>query len=81
MKKRLSKTLAAAGVASRRASEQMIFDGRVSVNGEIVLLPQTMVSLEEDQILVDEKPIEQEESKVYFALNKPRGYLCTNKRP
>lgn len=80
MKKRLSKTLAAAGVASRRASEQMIFDGRVSVNGEIVLLPQTMVSLEEDQILVDEKPIEQEESKVYFALNKPRGYLCTNKR-
>ncbi|NGX57681.1 MAG: putative RNA pseudouridine synthase [Chlamydiae bacterium] len=79
-KKRLSKALAAAGVASRRACEQLIFDGRVSVNGEVTLVPQTLVSWEEDEILVDGKPVSEEESKVYFAINKPKGYVCTNKR-
>jgi len=79
-KKRLSKVLASAGVSSRRACEQLIFDGRVTVNGEVTLLPQTLVSLKEDKILVDGKPIEQEEKKVYFILNKPKGYVCTNKR-
>jgi len=80
IKKRLSKVLASAGVSSRRACEQLIFDGRVTVNGEVASLPQTLVSLQEDTILVDGQPIEQEEEKVYFALNKPKGYICTNKR-
>lgn len=78
-KKRLSKTLAAAGVASRRACEELIFAGRVCVNGEIVKTPQTHVS-SSDTIQVDGKPIKQVEEKRYYILNKPTGYLCTAKR-
>lgn len=79
-KKRLAKVMAAAGVGSRRRCEEIIFEGRVQLNGQTVLLPQTPASLEEDEILVDGKPIGQEEEKVYYALNKPKGYVCTNKR-
>jgi len=78
-KNRLSKVLASAGVASRRACEELIFDGRVTVNGEVVKVPQTLVSLREDEIFVDGKAIAAEK-KVYFALNKPKGYLCSNVR-
>ncbi len=79
-KKRLSKALSAAGVGSRRGCEQMIFDGRVSVNGETVLLPQTLVSWQDDTIEVDGEKIRGEEKKVYYLLNKPAGYICSNKR-
>jgi 23S rRNA pseudouridine2605 synthase len=78
-KKRLSKTLAAAGVASRRACEEMIFAGRVKVNGAVALLPQTPVG-EEDHILVDDEPISQPETKHYYVLNKPAGYVCSAAR-
>ena len=76
--KRLSKTLAAAGVASRRACEELIFAGRVSVNGKVIKIPQSPVH-PEDIIQVDGKTIQVEEKK-YFILNKPAGYLCTAKR-
>ncbi|MBS0620655.1 MAG: rRNA pseudouridine synthase [Verrucomicrobia bacterium] len=79
-KKRLSKALAAAGIASRRAAEELIFAGRVQVNGEVVKLPQTLVSWEHDEIRVDEEPIKGEEKKVYFILNKPHGLICSNVR-
>lgn len=78
-KQRLSKLLVAAGVASRRACEELIFAGRVAVNGEIALLPQTMASWD-DQITFDGKRLSQEASKVYFMLNKPEGYICTAKK-
>ena len=78
---RLSKALAAAGIASRRACEEIIFAGRVKVNGQAVLIPQTLVAWEEDQISVDETPIQSAERKLYFMVNKPEGYLCTNVRP
>jgi 23S rRNA pseudouridine2605 synthase len=78
-KKRLSKTIAAAGVASRRACETLIFEGRVKVNGQPVLLPQTLVG-EEDVILVDEQPIAQAEKKQYYLLHKPAGYICSAMR-
>src|SRR5271166_1798458 len=78
--KRLSKALAAAGVASRRACEELIFDGKVTVNGEIVLLPQTLVSWENDDISVDGEPLKREQEKVYFMLNKPKGYICSSAR-
>ncbi|MCP5469026.1 MAG: rRNA pseudouridine synthase [Chlamydiales bacterium] len=77
---RLSKALAQAGVASRRASEQLIFDGAVTVNKQIVLVPQTDVDPERDAICVNGKPIAKEK-KVYFLLNKPVGFHCTSKRP
>lgn len=77
-KKRLSKALAAAGIASRRAAEELIFEGRIKVNGQVVKVPQTMVDWEKDTILVDEAPIRGEEKKVYFILNKPHGYICSS---
>lgn len=80
-KKRLSKALAAAGVASRRACEEIIFEGRVQVNGETILLPQHHIDWESDRITVDGSPIKAEQKKLYYVLNKPAGYLCTNIRP
>lgn len=78
-KKRLSKVMAAAGVASRRKCEELIFAGRVTVNGKPCLTPQTPVSLPEDTISVDGTQLKAEEDKVYYLLNKPVGYLCSNK--
>lgn len=76
-KNRLSKVLAAAGVAARRVCEEIIFDGRVTVNGEICKIPQTMVG-GRDAITVDGEPIKSKEAKVYYMLNKPHGYVCTH---
>jgi 23S rRNA pseudouridine2605 synthase len=78
MKTRLSKTLAAAGIASRRLCEEIIWQGRVSVNGETVLIPQTPVDREKDVIIIDGSILPKQEKKVYFLLNKPSGYHCTN---
>lgn len=77
-KKRLSKALAAAGIASRRACEELIFAGRVSVNGHVEKVPQTLVAWGIDQISVDDQLIDGEEKKYYFILNKPHGYICSN---
>jgi 23S rRNA pseudouridine2605 synthase len=79
-KKRLSKALSAAGIASRRHCEDLIFSGQVSVNGQIVLEPQTLVSWESDEICLNGKKLSGEEKKVYLILNKPRGYICSNAR-
>lgn len=81
IKNRLSKVMASAGVASRRACEELIFEGKVKVNGQIVRVPQTLVSLDDDVILVDGQELKRCDKKVYYILNKPRGYTCTNKRP
>lgn len=78
--KRLAKVLAAAGVASRRACEALIFDGKVKVNGVVVKLPQTLVDPQNDRILLENHPIQAQEEKVYYILNKPRGYTCSNTR-
>lgn len=80
-KKRLSKALAAAGIASRRACEEIIFEGRVQVNGQTVKLPQHHIDWEADQITVDGESIRKEQKKVYYLLHKPTGYICTNTRP
>ncbi|KAF3363104.1 Ribosomal large subunit pseudouridine synthase B [Chlamydiales bacterium STE3] len=77
-KQRLSKILAASGVASRRKCEELIFSGKVKVNGEIALLPQTMVDIDSDEISVGKEMISKIERKVYFLLNKPAGYVCSN---
>lgn len=78
-KRRLSKTLAAAGVASRRACEELIFAGYVTVNGLVVKVPQMAVG-PEDKIVVNGKLIQSAEVKKYYILNKPAGYLCTAKK-
>lgn len=79
-KQRLSKILAAAGVASRRHCEELIFSGKVTVNGEMVKVPQTMVDPAVDAITVEGQAIQPVETKVYYLLNKPKGYICTARR-
>lgn len=71
--------LANAGVASRRAAEELIFSGKVKVNGKLVKLPQTPVHESQDKITVDGKQVltRQSAQRFYFALNKPKGYICS----
>ena len=73
---RLQVYLAHSGVASRRASEQIILDGRVCVNGNVVTELGTKVS-SKDEITVDGKKISLEEKKRYVLLNKPAGFVCS----
>ena len=76
-KQRLSKVLAAAGVAARRPCEELIFQGVVQVNEEVIRVPQTLVDPAVDRIIVRGKPIEKVEEKVYYLLNKPAGFICS----
>lgn len=73
---RLQKYLALCNVASRRASEKMIAEGRVYVNGIAVTEPGTKVS-EGDEVCVDGRRIAPESKKIYIMLNKPKGYVTT----
>lgn len=75
---RLQKFLAEAGVASRRAGEQLILDGRVSVNGEMVRQLGSKVDPLHDRISVDGKPV-RVKRKLYVALHKPVGCVCSRK--
>ena len=77
---RLAKYLAHAGVASRRAAEQLVFAGRVTVGGEVVRDPARDVG-EPDAIAVDGRGVALERRHVVFALNKPAGYVSTAKDP
>ncbi len=73
-KERLQKVMASAGVASRRKSEEIILQGRVTVNGKVVTELGTRVDPRRDDIRVDGQRI-QTESYIYIMLNKPRGVL------
>jgi 23S rRNA pseudouridine2605 synthase len=73
---RLQKFLAEAGVASRRAAEQIIVEGRVCVNGEPVRLLGSKVDPARDKITLDGKPV-RTRRKTYLALNKPRRCVCS----
>lgn len=81
MEARLQKILSAAGVASRRASEQMILDGRVTVNGETVRELGTKADPAKDAIKVDGRRIKTDIPNRYIALYKPKGYVTTRKDP
>lgn len=75
---RLQKALAEAGVASRRGAEAMIRAGRVTVNGRVVTELGTRVNSGGDALRVDGRPI-RAQRKVYLALNKPQGVVCTRR--
>jgi 23S rRNA pseudouridine2605 synthase len=75
---RLQKFLADAGVASRRASEELILAGRVGVNGEPAAQLGTKIDPVRDQVTVDGKPV-RARRKIYLALNKPKGMVCSRK--
>ncbi len=75
---RLQKYLADAGVASRRAGEQIILAGRVAVNGEIIAALGARIDPDHDQVTVDGKPV-RAKRKLYVALNKPPGLVCSRR--
>ncbi len=79
-KERLQKVLAGAGIDSRRKCEQLIVEGRVSVNGKVVERLPAFVEPEKDVITVDGHRISLGK-KVYYLLNKPKGVVCTNSDP
>ena len=76
MEERLQKLLSSAGVCSRRASEQYILAGRVTINGRPAVLGQR-ADPERDDIRVDGAPLNPTPRPVYLMLNKPRGYVTT----
>jgi 23S rRNA pseudouridine2605 synthase len=75
---RLQKFLADAGVASRRAGEQIILAGRVGVNGQLVRQLGTRVDPVHDEVTVDGKPV-RAKRKLYVALHKPVGCVCSSR--
>src|SRR3990172_811847 len=77
---RLQKFLSEAGIASRRKAEEIILDGRVSVNGKTTNELGTKIDPEKDRVAVDKKNV-RIEGKVYYLLNKPAGYTVTVKDP
>ena len=78
---RLQKILSTAGVASRRLSEELIAQGRVSVNGKTVTELGTKADPSVDEIKVDGRRIKVEQRRRYILLNKPRGYITTRSDP
>ncbi len=78
---RLQKIIAAAGLASRRAAEEWIREGRVSVNGRVVRELGTRADLLRDTIRVDGRRLGRPERRLSLLLNKPRGYLATCSDP
>src|SRR6476646_3073375 len=80
-KQRLQKILSAAGIASRRLSEELIVQGRVSVNGETVRELGTRADPDKDEIKVDGRRIKSQQRRRYVLLYKPRGYITSRSDP
>jgi 23S rRNA pseudouridine2605 synthase len=81
VEERLQKILARAGFASRRGAEQLMLEGRVTVNGEAAREPGTKADLERDDVRVDGVRVKAPKAPVYVVLNKPRGYVTTRRDP
>ena len=78
MQERLQKLISRAGVSSRRRAEELIIQGRVTVNGLVACLGMT-ADERVDVIAVDETPLSIRAERTYIMLNKPRGYVTTLK--
>lgn len=76
MTERLQKILSSRGVASRRAAEEMIRNGKVTVNGRVAQLGES-ADPDTDEILLEGRPLPSIQSNVYIMLHKPRGYVTT----
>jgi 23S rRNA pseudouridine2605 synthase len=77
MVERLQKVLAQCGVGSRRECETLIEQGRVQIDGKVVTKLGTKIEPREVEIKVDGERVRLEE-RVYYLVNKPRGYVCTS---
>lgn len=78
-KVRINKYLAMSGIASRRAADQMVLEGRVSVNGQLVTEPGFRVDPRHDEVIVDGRRMaEPENKKVYILFNKPKNVITTS---
>jgi 23S rRNA pseudouridine2605 synthase len=78
---RLQKLIAIAAVASRRKAEQLILEGRVQVNGQVIREPGVKANPLEDEIIVDGRPLPEPPPSVYLMLNKPRFCVTTRRDP
>ena len=78
---RLQKYLSAAGFCSRRRGEDLIRQGRVSVNGQTVSQLGTRIDPAADRVAVDGTPIAWQPEPIYIALNKPEGYVTSCDHP
>jgi 23S rRNA pseudouridine2605 synthase len=74
---RLQKIISGAGIASRRKAEQLIVDGRVTVNGAMITELGSKADLDHDHIKVDGKLLHRPKNVVYLAMNKPTSYVTT----
>jgi len=81
-KLRIQKYLADAGFASRRGIEEMIAEGRIDLNGEVIVKLPCFVDPETDEIRIDGQRVRfKQRTLVYFLLNKPKGVVCTSSDP
>src|SRR4029079_2094949 len=82
MKERIQKILANAGVASRRAVEEMIQQGRGAGNGSVMTEFPILIDPQKDKVSVDDEPVKlkgkEAERRVYLLMNKPKGVYSTN---
>jgi 23S rRNA pseudouridine2605 synthase len=78
---RLQKILSRAGIASRRRSEELIVNGRVTVNGVTVRELGTRANAARDDVRVDGRRVQIPEHHRYILVNKPRGYITTRSDP
>ena len=76
---RLQKYLADAGIASRRKAEELILQGKVSVNGNVITELGTKVIPNHDKVVYQGKEVSIKQENVYILLNKPIGYVTTAK--
>ncbi|HJS75125.1 MAG TPA: S4 domain-containing protein, partial [Vicinamibacteria bacterium] len=81
MKERLQKILANAGIASRRAAEKLIEEGRVEVDGRVVKELGTSADPDTQEIRVDGTRVRSGKKRRYVALHKPKGYVTTRSDP
>jgi pseudouridine synthase len=81
MQERLQKIIAEAGITSRRKAEELMVQGRVSVNGQIVTELGSKADPARDQVRVDGRPLKRSGRRLYFLLNKPPGYVSTVRDP
>lgn len=78
---RITKILAQAGLASRRAAETLLATGRVSVNGSVCREPGAQADPEHDIVALDGRPLPRREPLEYVLIHKPRGYLSSRRDP